>query len=74
MKPSKRIAIVGVVIELGLAGLWAYLVFQLKTGGMTASTTTEDAISTISSTLGAVMGGLGALLVLLFFVLRKREG
>ena len=73
MKPSNRIAILGIVIELCLAALWAWLLLQLKTGRMTAATTTADAVATISSTLGMVMGGLGGLLIVLFFVLRKRE-
>lgn len=73
MNPSKRVLILGIVIELCLAALWAWLLFQLKTGGLHAATTTEEAISTISSTLGGVMGALGGVLVLVYFVLRKKE-
>jgi len=65
--------IVGIFFELCLAGLWAYLILQLKTGGLHASTTPEDAISTISSTLGGVMGLLGGVLIVVYFVLRKKE-
>jgi hypothetical protein len=73
MKPSSRILIVGIIIELGLAVLAAYLLLQLKTGGLTAVTSPEDAASTITSVLGGIMGGLGGLLIVIFFVLRKRE-
>ena len=73
MNPSKRVLILGIFFELCLAALWAYLLFQLKTGGLHASTTTEDAIGTISSTLGGVMGLLGGVLIFVYFVLRKKE-
>jgi cytosine/uracil/thiamine/allantoin permease len=73
MNPSKRVLIVGIVIELGLAALGAYLLFQLKTGGLHAATTPEEAASTITSTLGGVMGALAGVLIVLYFVLRKRE-
>ena len=59
MNPSKRVLILGIVIEICLAAFWAYLLLQLKTGGLHAATSTEDAVSTISSTLGGVMGALG---------------
>ncbi len=72
MKPSNRILVVGIIIELCLAGLGAYLLLQLKSGGMTAATSPEDAASTITSVLGTVMGLLGGLLVATFVVLRKR--
>ena len=73
MNPSKRVLIVGIFFEICLAVLWAYLLVQLKTGGLHASTTTEDAISTISSTLGGVMGALGGVLIVVYFVLRNKE-
>ena len=72
MKPSNRVLIVGMAIELGLAALGAYLLFQLKSGGMTSATSPEEAASMIVSLLGMVMGGLGGLLVVIFFVLRRR--
>jgi hypothetical protein len=73
MQPSKRVLIVGIFFEICLAAFWAYLLLQLKTGGLHAATTPEEAASTISSTLGAVMGVLGAVLVFLYIVLRKKE-
>ena len=73
MNPSKRIVIVGIVIELCLAAFWAYLLFRLKTGGLHAATTPEEAASTISSTLGGVMGALGGVLVVVYVLLRKKE-
>jgi cytosine/uracil/thiamine/allantoin permease len=73
MNPSKRVLIVGIFFELCLAALWAYLLFELRTGGLHASTTTEEAVSTIGSTLGGVMGALGGVLIVVYFVLRKKE-
>lgn len=72
MRPSNRIAVVGTLIELGLAALAGYLLFQLKTGALQASTTPEEAASTITGTLGAVMGAFGGVLIVTFFVLRRR--
>lgn len=72
MKPSNRILIVGMAIEFGLAALGAYLLFQMKSGGMTAATSPEEAARTIVSILGMAMGGLGGLLIAIFFVLRRR--
>lgn len=73
MNPSKRVLILGIVIELCLAAFWAWLLFQLKTGRMHAATTPAEAASTISSTLGGVMGALGGVLIVVYFVLRKKE-
>jgi cytosine/uracil/thiamine/allantoin permease len=73
MNPSKRVLIVGIFFELCLAAFWAYLLLQLKTGGMHAATTPEEAAGTIGSTLGGVMGALGGVLIVVYFVLRKKE-
>jgi cytosine/uracil/thiamine/allantoin permease len=73
MNPSKRVLIVGIVIELCLAAFGAWLLFQLKTGGLHAATSIEEAVSTITGTLGGVMGALGGVLVVVYFVLRKKE-
>ena len=72
MKPSNRILIVGMAIEFGLAALGAYLLFQMKSGCMTAATSPEEAARTIVSILGMAMGGLGGLFIAIFFVLRRR--
>ncbi len=72
MKPSNRVLIVGIIIELCLAGLAAYLLLQLKSGGMTAATSPEDAASTITSVLGTAMGALGGMIVAAFIILRSR--
>lgn len=72
MKPSNRVLIAGIAIELLLAALGLLLLFQLKSGGMTAATSPEDVASTIMSVLGTAMGALGGVLVAIFLVLRKR--
>ena len=73
MKPSMRILLVGAVIELGLAGLCWFLVNQLRTGAMQPSGTLEEAVATIFQIFGSIIGGLFGLLVVVFFVLRRKE-
>jgi cytosine/uracil/thiamine/allantoin permease len=73
MAPSKRIAILGIIIEAGLAGLAWYLVTQLRTGAMQPSGTLEQAVSTILQTIGSVMGALAGVLIVAWFVLRRKE-
>jgi hypothetical protein len=72
MKPSNRILIAGIIIELGLGALGAFLLFQLRTGGLKSSTSSADTISTITSVLGGAMGLLGGLLLVVYIILRKR--
>ncbi len=73
MKPSSRVLITGLIIELMLAAIGAYLVMQLKSGAMTASTNVADASATIMTVLGTVMGVLGGL-ILAIYVVQKRRG
>lgn len=72
MKPSNRILIVGVALELMFAGLAAFLVMQLKSGAMTAATGVAEASSTIMSVMGIAMGGLGGLIIVIYIVLKQR--
>ena len=73
MKPSKRILILGIIVEAGLAGLAYFLVNQLRTGAMQPSGTLEEAVGTILGTIGQVMGALAVVLIVVWFVLRRRE-
>ncbi len=73
MPPSKRILLLGVVIEIGLAVLGWFLISQLQSGAMQPSGTVEEASATILQVLGTVMGGLGGLLLVVYFVLRRKE-
>ena len=72
MKPSQRILIVGVIIELLLAGLAGFLLMQLSSGAMRPATSLAEAKATITTVLGGVMGGLGGLLAVIYVVLRGR--
>lgn len=73
MAPSKRILILGIIIEAGLAGLAWFLVNQLRSGAMQPSGTLEEAVSTILQTMGSVMGALAGILIVVWFVLRRKE-
>ena len=73
MKPSSRVLLAGLIIELLLAGIGAYLIMQLKGGAITASTNVAGATATITSVLGMVMGALGGL-TLTIYVVQKRRG
>lgn len=72
MKPSKRIFFTGIVIELLLAAIGYYLLTELAAGHLKPSTNMADAASTVTSVLGAVMGGLAGLLLVVYIVLRRR--
>ena len=73
MPPSKRILILGIIIEISLAALGWFLISQLQSGAEQPSGTVEEASATILQVLGAAMGGLGGVLVVLYFVLRRKE-
>jgi hypothetical protein len=72
MKPSRRILLLGIFLELMLAGLGWYLLTQIATGGMKTVTSAAEASQTIGSVIGMVMGGLGGLLLVIYFLLKRR--
>jgi hypothetical protein len=72
MKPSNRILILGILIEAGLFGLGAYLLMRLSNGSLRPTTSIAETTSTITTTLGGAMGGLGGLFFVIFLVLRKQ--
>ncbi len=73
MAPSKRILVLGIIVELGLAALAWFLISQLQSGAMQPSGTVEEASATILQVLGTVMGALGGVLIVVYFVLRRKE-
>ncbi len=73
MRPSYRVLIAFIVIEIILGGIAAYLIFQLQTGAMTPTTSVAEASATITSTMGALMGALGGVMLVVFIVLRRKE-
>lgn len=72
MKPSNRILLLGLLFETFLAALGVFLVMQITSGSLTASVSPAEATTTITTVLGAVMGGLGGILLVIFLVLRSR--
>lgn len=72
MKPSSRIILALFVIEAGLAGLWWLLLDRLRTGALKPSGSMAETVSTLSTTLGAAMGGLAGLGLALYLALRLR--
>jgi hypothetical protein len=72
MKLSKRILILGIVIELSLMGLGVWLLLQLESGVLRPTTSVAQTTSTVTTVLGTAMGGLGGLLLVLYIVLRRR--
>lgn len=72
MKPSNRILLLGLLFETFLAALGVFLVMQITSGALTASVSPAEATTTITTVLGAVMGGLGGILLVIFLVLRRR--
>ena len=70
MKKSARALVGLVVIELFLLGGTAWMVAQTKSGAWNSPNPAE-AISMITSTGGAVMGGVGVILLIAFFRHRK---
>lgn len=73
MKPSNRILLVGLIIETFLAALGVYLVMQITSGALTASVSPAEAKTTITTVLGAAMGGIDGLLLVIYIVLKRRE-
>lgn len=73
MKPSIRILLVGIIIEFLLAGIGAFLLNQLATGQMRPANSLEETTSVLTTTLGGAMGVLGGLILVIFFVLRRKE-
>lgn len=73
MKRSTRILLTGLVMELFLFGIGAFLINQLKTGAMRPTNSMEETITGITSTLGTVIGGLAGIILVLYFVARSKE-
>lgn len=72
MKPSARVILLLVIVELGLAGLWWYLLDALRTGQLRPSGSMAEAVSTTSSMLGGAMGVVAGLFLVTALVLRRR--
>jgi hypothetical protein len=73
MKPSKRILILAIVVELLLAGGAWFLVSQLQGGTLTPNGPSTETMRRIGEVFGAAMGGLGGVFAVLYIVLRIKE-
>jgi hypothetical protein len=73
MKRSSRILLVGLVLEMLLVGIGAWLINQLKIGAMQPTNSVEETVSVITSTLGTAIGVVAGLVIVLFLVARSRE-
>jgi hypothetical protein len=72
MKKSTRALIGLIVIEALLFAGAAWMVVQIRTGEWQTVGSESDAISTITSTAGAVMGMVAAILIMAFFIHRRK--
>ena len=72
MKRSTRVLILLVVLEVLLLGLGSWLLGGLADGSLHASASPADAAATVWSVLGGVAGALAGLLLVIWFVMRRR--
>lgn len=72
MKRSSRLLLTLMIVEIGFAGLWLWLNAGIQSGKLTPTGNPADTIATISSTIGAVMGGLAALCLTVWIMMRRR--
>ena len=74
MKKSTRALLGMVVLDLLLAFGAFWLVMQVKSGAVTTTVPPAEAISTITSTIGAAIGVVTGVLLVAWWYWRKREG
>jgi hypothetical protein len=71
MKKSKRIVILLVVVEALLAAIMIFLTLQVRLGALQSSSP-DETIGRIGSSIGGIMGALGGFLLVFAWVLRRR--
>lgn len=71
MRKSTRALVGMLVLDLLLLAGTGWLVLQIRTGAWTTTVPPQEAIGTITSTGGAAIGIVSAILILAFFVHRK---
>ena len=72
MKKSTRALLGLVVIDLLIGAGTLWLVMQIKSGASTTNVPPEEAISTITSTGGAAIGIVTGILLVVWFIRRRR--
>ena len=73
MKRSTRVVLVGIILEVLLGGIAWLLLSKLDSGDLHAANSVAETTSTITTIIGAAMGGLAALLAVMWFVIRRAE-
>lgn len=73
MKRSNRVLLVGLIVEIFLATLGAYLVMQIISGALLTPVSAAEAKTAITTVIGVAMGGFGGLLLVIYIVLKRRE-
>lgn len=73
MKKSTRALLGMVVLDLLLAFGALWLVMQVKSGATTTSVPPEEAIATITSTIGTAIGVITGVLLVVWFYWRRQE-
>lgn len=74
MRKSTRILLLLAIVQLGLAGLWWWLLAGLKSGDLQAAGDPAETVATVSSTIGGIMGALVAIFLLVWWATRRKEG
>lgn len=72
MKRSSRLLIALVVIELLLGGIAMWLLSGISSGSMNTGVPPAEAAATITSTIGAAMGGLAGIIGVAWLLMRRR--
>lgn len=72
MKKSTRALLGMVLLDVLLLAGTSWLVLQVRSGTWTTTVPPEEAIHTITTTGGAVIGIVSAVLIMAFFLHRKR--
>ena len=73
MKPSRRVLLLLVFLEIALVAFAWFLISSLRSGRMQPSGDLGVAITTITQTIGSVMGGLAGLLLVVCLILHRKE-
>jgi nitrate reductase gamma subunit len=72
VKPSTRLLIVLLISEALLAGIWIWLVSGIQSGSLKPVGTPAEAIETMSSTMGTVMGVVAGIGLVSIFLMRRK--
>jgi hypothetical protein len=72
MARSTRLALALVIVVAVLGGIWWWLVDAIRTGTMQPVGTADEAVATISTTMGGTIGAILAAGLVIVVALRRR--